>query len=78
MTEEQLNAAAKVTEQARQSLADCGQKRAEAAASCAAIRSELETLEKQATESGRYSEEQFAALTAELEIAKAQDAAGKN
>ena len=74
VTEEQLNAAAKVTEQARQSLADCGQKRAEAAASCAAVRSELETLEKQAAESERYDEEQFAALRVELETAKAQDA----
>lgn len=74
VTEEQLNAAAKVTEQARQNLADCGQKRAEAAASCAAIRSELETLEKQAAGSERYDEEQFAVLTAELETAKAQDA----
>ena len=74
VTEESLNAAVKATEQARQNLADCGQKRAEAAASCAAIRSELETLEKQAAGSERYDEEQFAALNAELETAKAKNA----
>ncbi len=77
VTEEQLNAAEKVTEQARQSLADCGQKRAEAVASCAAVRGELETLEKQAAESERYDEEQFAALRVELETAIAQDARRK-
>ncbi len=74
VTEQQLNAAAQSAEQARQSLADCGQKRAEAAASCAAVRSELETLEKQSAGFERYDEKQFAALRAELETAKAQDA----